>query len=107
MQEIKPSGTSVPTPTKTFESAARSTQQPQQNSITEKNKLSIERYVTARFAKYSVLRKARIIRNAKLLATLKGISMVMTFGLWTWYYLDYEVNLFDPKASNYLKNRLK
>ena len=72
-----------------------------------KNRLLIREYLSLKYTDKAEMAKLRSLRLGKLMLWMTGISMVCHGGLWIWYYLEFDINLFKPKASEYLKNRLK
>lgn len=68
---------------------------------------TIERYLANKLAERMEKQRARTARMGRLFLILTGATLLCRAGIWGWYYLEYDINFFKPKASNYLKDRFR
>ena len=72
-----------------------------------KTKQILEKYLANKFVSQIRANKKRLILRGRLFLYFSAVALTMQLGMYLWYYLEYDINIFNPKASEYLKDRFR
>lgn len=73
----------------------------------ENNRMITKQYLASKFNKRLERAQSKGIRFAKYGIAAAAVSGVTQLGMYLWYWLEYDINIRKPKASTYLKQRLR